>query len=93
MAKGGILGKVRGSGILKKVLIAAGAATVATTVAALVFPRAVPLLSSPAGRAGVGFIFGDFVGAAGNFLLAGGVGNIGSLGQGSSNGSGGSGFA
>jgi len=67
------------SPLVKKIFIAAGASAILTTVAAIIFPRAVPALQSTVGRAVVGFITGDFVGAAANVALpiiaTGGLGN------------------
>jgi len=61
---------------LKKVLLAAGAVSVATSVAAVAFPQAVPLLTRPIVKAGLGFLTGDFIGAVSNFVLGGGTPQI-----------------
>jgi len=67
------LSKLTSNPTLRKVLMAAGAVSVATSVAALVFPSIVPTLQSPIVRAGLGFVAGDFIGAASNFVIGGGV--------------------
>jgi len=66
------LSKITGNTTLRKVLMAAGAVSVATSVAALIAPSIVPTLQNPIVRAGLGFVTGDFVGAASNFLIGGG---------------------
>jgi len=76
VAKRGILGKVTGNPTLKKVLMAAGAVTIATSVAAVVAPQFVPTLQKPIVKAALGFVAGDVIGAASNFLLAGGASSI-----------------
>ena len=68
----GSLKKVINNPILKKVLLAAGAVTVATSIAGLVAPSLVPTLQRPIVRAGLGFVTGDFVGAISNFVIGGG---------------------
>jgi len=68
---------------LKKVLMAAGAVSVATTVAAIAVPSLVPTLQRPIVKAVLGFAAGDVIGGASQFLLSGGIG---SLGLGGSNG-------
>jgi len=80
---------------LKKVLMAAGAVTIATSVAAIVAPQFVPTLQRPIVKAVLGFVTGDFVGAASNFVLGGGAGNVFNVNGGSQNAltSGGNGFA
>jgi len=72
----GIFKKVTGNPTLKKVLMAAGAVTIATSVAAVVAPQFVPTLQKPIVKAALGFVAGDVIGAASNFLLAGGAGNV-----------------
>jgi len=86
------LSKITGNPTLRKVLLAAGAVSIATSVAALVAPSIVPTLQNPIVRAGLGFVTGDFVGAASNFVLGGGGGLVGGNGSRSSN-VGDSGFA
>jgi len=66
------IGKVFSNPILRKVLLAAGVVSVATSVAAIVAPSLVPTLQRPIVRAGLGFISGDFVGAISNFVIGGG---------------------
>jgi len=78
------LSKITGNPTLRKVLMAAGAVSVATSVAAIVAPSLVPTLQRPIVRAGLGFVTGDFVGAASNFLIGGGAGSLGG-GNGASN--------
>jgi len=72
----GVFKKLTGNPTLKKVLMAAGAVTIATSVAALVAPQFVPTLQKPIVKAALGFVAGDIVGAASNFVLAGGGANI-----------------
>jgi len=55
--------------IAKKVFIAAGAASIITSVLALVSPRAAELSNSTIGRGVIGFATGDFIGGAANILL------------------------
>jgi len=81
MAKRG-LSKITNNPTLKKVLMAAGAVTIATSVAAIVAPSLTPTIQSPIVRAGLGFVAGDFIGAVSNFVLAGGGGLIGRGGNG-----------
>jgi len=89
MVFGGIK-KTLNSPTIKKVLMAAGLVSVAISILSLVSPRAAATVARPEVRAGLGFISGDFIGAASQFLLAGGVGNIGNLlGGGNGNGNGG----
>jgi len=73
--KGGISSKLK-SPLLKKILMAAGAVTIATSVVSLVLPNQAQLLNSPFVKAALGFAVGDIPGAATNFLLAGGVGSL-----------------
>jgi len=75
--------------IIKKVIMAAGLVSIAISVLSLISPRAAGFVSSPTGRAAVGFVGGDFIGAASQFLLSGGVGSIGGLLNGGGNGGGG----
>jgi len=84
MVKG--LGKITSNPTLKKVLIAAGAVSVATSVAAVAFPSLVPTIQRPIVKAALGFVTGDFIGAASNFLLGGGAGQITGRMNGSQNG-------
>jgi len=72
VVKRGVLSKVTNNPTLKKVLMAAGAVTIASSVAALVAPQFVPTLQKPIVRAALGFVAGDFIGAASNFVLGGG---------------------
>jgi len=74
MAKG-LSSKLK-SPLLKKILMAAGAVTIATSVVSLILPNQAQLLNSPFVKAALGFAVGDIPGAATNFLLAGGVGNL-----------------
>jgi len=76
------LGKITSNPTLKKILMAAGAVTIATSVAAIVAPSLAPTIQSPIVRAGLGFVAGDFVGAVSNFVLAGGGGLVGGGGNG-----------
>jgi len=89
------LSKITNNPTLKKILMAAGAVTIATSVAAIVAPSIAPTLQTPVVRAALGFVAGDFVGAASNFVLAGGGGLIGGNGGNAANVSqqGNSGFA
>jgi len=94
MAKRGLTSKLQ-SPLLKKVLMAAGLASIATAVAALVLPSQAQLINSPVVKAGLGFAVGDIPGAITNFLLSGGVGSL-TGGNGAANGGAGpgtSGFA
>jgi len=68
--------KLTSNPTLKKVLMAAGAVSIATSVAVLVAPSVVPTLQKPVVKAALGFVAGDFVGAASNFLLGGGATSI-----------------
>jgi len=86
------LSKITSNTTLRKVLMAAGAVSIATSVAALVAPSVVPTLQNPIVRAGLGFVTGDFIGAAANFVLGGGGGLIGGNGT-RSTGTGDNGFA
>jgi len=70
------LGKITNNPTLKKILMAAGAVTITTSAAALVAPQFVPTLQKPVVKAILGFLAGDFIGAASNFLLSGGVGSV-----------------
>jgi len=79
------LAKITSNPTLKKVLIAAGAVSVATSAAAIVAPSLVPTIQKPIVKAILGFLTGDIVGAASNFLLGGGGNFI----SGNSNGNGG----
>jgi len=79
--------KITGNPTLRKVLMAAGAVSVATSIAAIVAPSFVPTLQSPIVKAGLGFVAGDFIGAASAFLLGAGIGGNGAAS------SGGNGFA
>jgi len=88
MVFGGIK-KTLNSPTIKKVLMAAGLVSVAISILSLVSPRAAATVARPEVRAGLGFISGDFIGAASQFLLAGGVGNIGNLLGGGGGGNGG----
>ena len=74
MVKG--LSKVTSNPTLRKVLLAAGAVSIATSVAALAAPQLVPTIQRPIVKAALGFVTGDFIGAASNFLLGGGAGQI-----------------
>jgi len=78
-------GKIVSNPLLRKVLLAAGVVSVATSVAAIVAPSLVPTLQRPIVRAGLGFVTGDFVGAISNFVIGGG--GLGSI-TGGSNGNG-----
>jgi len=66
---------------VKKIFIAAGAASIIVTVLSLISPRAAELANSSAGRGVIGFATGDFIGGAANIVLpmlvgrAGGGGN------------------
>jgi len=73
--RGGIRAKLN-SPLLKKVLMAAGLASIATAVASLVLPGQAQLINSPVVKAGLGFAVGDIPGALTNFLLSGGVGGL-----------------
>jgi len=75
MAGRGIRSKLQ-SPLLKKVLMAAGLASIATAVAALVLPNQAQLINSPIVKAGLGFAVGDIPGALTNFLLSGGIGGL-----------------
>jgi len=86
MVKG--LSKVTSNPTLRKVLLAAGAVSIATSVAALAAPQLVPTIQRPIVKAALGFVTGDFIGAASNFLLGGGAGQITGRMNGSQNGGG-----
>jgi len=90
--KGGIKSKIN-SPIVRKVLMAAGVATIATSVAAIVLPSQAQLINSPIVKAGLGFVVGDIPGAVTNFLLSGGVGGLTGGNGSSSNGNNTAGFA
>jgi len=92
MAKRGIASKLQ-SPLLKKVLMAAGLASIATAVAALVLPSQAQLINSPVVKAGLGFVVGDIPGAVTNFLISGGVGSLTGGGNGAANGGNTGGFA
>jgi len=75
---------------VRKVLMAAGLVSVAISVLSLISPKAALTVARPEVRAGLGFISGDFIGAASQFLLAGGAQSItGLLGGGNGGGNGG----
>jgi len=79
------LSKITSNPTLKKILMAAGAVTVATSVAAIVAPQFVPTLQKPIVKAALGFVTGDIVGAASNFVIGGGgLGSLGGGGNGNS---------
>jgi len=65
---------ITGNPTLRKILLAAGAVSVATSVAAIVAPQFVPTLQNPLVKAGLGFVTGDIVGAASNFIIGGNLG-------------------
>jgi len=75
VSRKGFASKITGNPILKKILMAAGAVTVATSVAAVVAPQVVPILQQPAVKAILGFVTGDIVGAISNFVLGRGAGS------------------
>jgi len=79
------LSKITSNPILRKVLLAAGVVSVATSVAAIVSPSLVPTLQRPIVRAGLGFVTGDFVGAISNFLIGGGASQLSAGGNGGAN--------
>jgi len=83
--KKNFISKTLGNPTLKKVLLAAGAVSVATSVAAIVSPSLVPTLQRPIVKAALGFAAGDIVGGASQFLLSGGIGSIQNGNGGSSN--------
>jgi len=85
------LGKIIQNPTLKKVLLAAGAVTVATSIASVVAPSLTATIQRPIVRAALGFVTGDFVGAASNFLIGGGAGSLG--GNGGASNAGTNGFA
>jgi len=58
---------------VRKIIMAAGLVSIAISVLSLISPRAAGAVASPTGRAALGFVAGDFVGAASNFLLSGGL--------------------
>lgn len=89
----GSIKKVINNPILKKVLLAAGAVSVATTVVGLVAPQFVSTIQRPIVRAGLGFVTGDFVGAISNFVIGGGGGLTGGSGAGVAAAQGSNGFA
>jgi len=67
------LNKVFGNPTLRKILMASGAVTIATSVAALVAPQFVPTIQKPIAKAVLGFLAGDFIGAIANFVLGSGA--------------------
>ena len=67
------ISKITGNPTLRKVLMAAGAVSVATSIAALIAPQFVPTIQKPIVRAALGFATGDFIGAASNFVIGGGL--------------------
>jgi len=75
------LSKITNNPLLKKVLLAAGAVTIATSVLSIVAPNQAQILNSPVVKAGIGFLVGDLPGAATNFVLAGGGGFVGNGGN------------
>jgi len=91
MAGKGLKSKLQ-SPLLKKVLMAAGIASIATAVATIILPSQAQLINSPVVKSGLGFIVGDFPGAITNFLLSGGVGSL-TGGNGGGNGGNTGGFA
>jgi len=54
---------------VRKIFIASGAASIIGTVVAVVAPSFAAQVQSPIAKAIIGFLTGDFVGAAANFLL------------------------
>ena len=79
------ISKITGNPTLRKVLMAAGAVSVATSIAALVAPQFVPTIQRPIVRAALGFATGDFIGAASNFVIGGGLPSMSNGNGGSSN--------
>jgi len=71
MAKGGTLKKIPliNNPTVKKVFIAAGAASIITSVLTLVSPQAAALANSTVGRGVIGFATGDVVGAVANVVI------------------------
>jgi len=54
---------------VRKIFIASGAASIIGTVVAVVAPSFAAQVQSPIAKAIIGFLTGDFVGAAANFLI------------------------
>ena len=79
------ISKITGNPTLRKVLMAAGAVSVATSIAALIAPQFVPTIQKPIVRAALGFATGDFIGAASNFVIGGGLPSMSNGNGGSSN--------
>jgi len=75
MARGGIRSKLQ-SPLIKKVLMAAGAVSIATTVATLVLPGQAQLINNPLVKGAIGFAAGDIPGAITAFLIGGGVSSL-----------------
>jgi len=92
MAKGGIRSKLQ-SPLIKKVLMAAGAVSIATTVAAVVLPSQAQLINNPLIKGAIGFAAGDIPGAITAFLVGGGLSTITGGGNGGGAAAGNSGFA
>jgi len=72
---------------VRKIFIASGAASIIGTVVAFVAPSFAAQVQTPIAKAIIGFLTGDIVGAAANFILPTIAG--GAAAQGSSNGNGG----
>jgi len=78
------LSKITGNPTLRKILLAAGAVSVATSAAAIVAPQFVPTIQQPVVRAVLGFVTGDIIGAISNFV----IGSRGQIAAGNGNGAG-----
>jgi len=74
--KKGVLSKVTSNPTLKKILMAAGAVSVATSIAVIAAPSLVPTIQKPIVKAVLGFVAGDFIGAASNFVIGGGINSL-----------------
>jgi len=72
---------------VRKIFIASGAASIIGTVVAVVAPSFAAQVQTPIAKAIIGFLTGDIIGAAANFILPTLAG--GAAAQGSSNGNGG----
>jgi len=83
------LGKIFSNPALRKILMASGAVSIATSVALLVAPSIAPTIQNPLVKTGIGFLAGDFIGGATQFLLGGGLGGLGGSANGGSAGTGG----
>lgn len=81
------------SPLIRKVLMAAGAVSLATTVAAIVLPNQAQFINNPLVKGAIGFAAGDIPGALTAFLVGGGISSLTGGGNGGAQSQASSGFA